>query len=109
MASTTSAALPVLEVHTPQSSFAVVHSCTACYRSLLTETDPGTFTVQADTLRNLFTKLQKKSGEESIGFVVGAGWVKYEWNGSFWDLDDGRSDIQRFCFFRIRKLKHGNT
>jgi hypothetical protein len=50
----------------------------------------NTCTVQGDTLQSLFTKLRKKAGEESIGYVVGAGWVKYEWNSSFWDLDDGR-------------------
>lgn len=45
--------------------------------------------MQGDTLQSLFAKLRRKAGEESIGYVVGEGWVKYEWNGAFWDLDDG--------------------
>ena len=66
-------------------------------------------TVQGDTLQSLFTSLQRKAGEESTGYVVGAGWVKYEWNSAFWDLDDGRSDIRRVYVCRGRKLKNGNT
>ena len=105
MASTSPAALPVLEVHTPQSSFAVVHSCKPWYSPSVdsTETEPATCTVQGDTIQSLYTKLQKKAGEESIGYVVGAGWVKYEWNGSFWDLDDGKT---RGAFLRSQDLEY---
>lgn len=65
--------------------------------------------MQGDTLRSLFTKLQKKAGEESIGYMVGAGWVKYEWNGSFWDLDDGQLDTRRFYVTEFETLKRGDT
>ncbi len=91
MAATSPVALPVLEVHTPQSSFAVVHSRRACSSPSRPKLTPQnkTYIVQGDTLQSLFAKLRRKAGEESIGYVVGAGWVKYEWNGAFWDLDDG--------------------
>lgn len=64
--------------------------------------------MQGDTLQSLLTKLQKKAREESVGYVVGPGWVKYEWNGAFWDLDDGPLDTLRFYFEKFLRLKHSD-
>ncbi|KAF5373783.1 hypothetical protein D9758_000668 [Tetrapyrgos nigripes] len=55
----------VLEVHTPSSSFAIVHSITQ------------------ESLQSLYDKLSRKYGDR-----VGAGWVKYKFNGTIWDMDD---------------------
>ncbi|CCM00016.1 uncharacterized protein FIBRA_02042 [Fibroporia radiculosa] len=60
---------PVLNVHTPVSSFAIVHS-------------------NDDTLETLFQKLSKKASVEFNSLPVKSGWVKYSWNGSTWNLDD---------------------
>ncbi|CCA69654.1 hypothetical protein PIIN_11686 [Serendipita indica DSM 11827] len=59
-------ALPILEVHTPSNSFAIPHS------------------LKGDSLSTLFTRLSHK-----VHGTVGPGWIKYEYNGSYWDLDDG--------------------
>jgi hypothetical protein len=45
--------------------------------------------VSNDALTSLFDKLSRKSNTESHGKRVGPGWLKYEWNGSVWNLDDG--------------------
>ncbi|KAH7926676.1 hypothetical protein BV22DRAFT_1008582 [Leucogyrophana mollusca] len=61
---------PVLNVHTPTASFAILHS------------------LNEDTLQQLFDKLSRKSHTDFHGQRVGPGWVKYYWNDSVWNLDD---------------------
>ncbi|KAJ7510090.1 hypothetical protein B0H11DRAFT_1175747 [Mycena galericulata] len=60
----------ILNVHTPSSSFAIVHSVTQ------------------DSLEDLYDKLSRKSGTGYAGKRVGAGWLKYEFNQTIWNLDD---------------------
>ncbi|KAI0318928.1 hypothetical protein OF83DRAFT_878109 [Amylostereum chailletii] len=60
----------ILNIHTPSSSFAITHSITE------------------DSLLSLFDKLSRKQATEFYGRRVGAGWLKYEWNGTVWNLDD---------------------
>ncbi|KAH9930718.1 uncharacterized protein B0H18DRAFT_993209 [Fomitopsis serialis] len=60
---------PILNVHTPVSSFSIVHT-------------------NDDTLETLFEKLTTKTFVEFTGRRVKSGWVKYSWNGSIWNLDD---------------------
>ncbi|KAL0577947.1 hypothetical protein V5O48_004054 [Marasmius crinis-equi] len=64
----------LLNVHTPSSSFTIVHSTTE------------------DTLDDLYHKLQKKVNAHPIygknRHRVGPGWLKYEFNGTAWNLDD---------------------
>lgn len=43
-----------------------------------------------DTLDSLFDKLSKKTSAEFHGESVQPGWVKYSWNDSTWNLDDGK-------------------
>ncbi|TFK54746.1 hypothetical protein OE88DRAFT_1710557 [Heliocybe sulcata] len=62
---------PVVNVHTPTSSFAIVHS------------------LSSDSLKNLFDTLSRKAHTDYHGERVGPGWVKYEWNGTAWNMDDG--------------------
>jgi len=71
--------LPILNVHTPSSSFAIVYSNTE------------------DTLDSLYDKLSKKINVEFQGQQVQSGWVKYSWNGSTWNLDD-ESDYTIFIW-----------
>ena len=65
----------VLNVHTPRSSYAVVHS------------------LQQDTFQALCVKLAKKEGVSADRLQGshhgGGGWLKYEWNEGVWNLDDG--------------------
>ncbi|KAH7908306.1 hypothetical protein BJ138DRAFT_1091529 [Hygrophoropsis aurantiaca] len=61
---------PVLNVHTPTASFAILHS------------------LNQDTLQQLFDKLSRKSHTDFHGKRVGPGWAKYHWNDSVWNLDD---------------------
>ncbi|KAJ3573784.1 hypothetical protein NP233_g2206 [Leucocoprinus birnbaumii] len=60
----------ILNVHTPTSSFAILHS--------LNEED----------LTALFDKLSKKIQTDYRGQRVGPGWLKYEYGDTTWDLDD---------------------
>ena len=77
----------IINVHTPSSSIALVHS------SKMEFLWPGLSSlivlVSNDTLTSLFDKLSRKSNTEFHGKRVGPGWLKYEWNGSVWNLDDG--------------------
>ena len=50
--------------------------------------------VTTDSLTVLFDKLSRKKNTEFYGKRVGPGWLKYEWSGSVWSLDDGA--FQRF-------------
>ncbi len=45
--------------------------------------------VNQDSLPTLFDKLGKKAHADYDGQEVGLGWLKYEYNGTIWDLDDG--------------------
>ncbi|KAF8077692.1 hypothetical protein FPV67DRAFT_1462700 [Lyophyllum atratum] len=65
-----SAAPAILNIHTPSSSFAIVHSLTQ------------------DSLQSLFDTLSRKSHTTYHGERVGPGWLKYEFNDSIWNLDD---------------------
>jgi len=60
----------ILNVHTPQSSFAIVHSLTQ------------------ESLLDLCDKLSRKTGTGYTGKRVGTGWLKYEFNQTIWNLDD---------------------
>lgn len=60
----------ILNVHTPTSSFAIVHSLTQ------------------DSLEDLYDKLSRKGGTGYTGQRVGTGWLKYEFNQTIWNLDD---------------------
>ncbi|KAL4254040.1 hypothetical protein ABKN59_002522 [Abortiporus biennis] len=61
---------PVLNVHTPSSSFAIVSNNAE------------------DSLLMLFDKISKKAHTEFKGKRVRSGWVKYSWNDAIWNLDD---------------------
>lgn len=45
--------------------------------------------VATESLTLLFDKLSRKRNTEFSGKRVGPGWLKYEWSGSVWNLDDG--------------------
>ena len=45
--------------------------------------------VTTESLTLLFDKLSRKRNAEYYGKRVGPGWLKYEWSGSVWNLDDG--------------------
>ncbi|KAG6856456.1 hypothetical protein H0H87_004316 [Tephrocybe sp. NHM501043] len=59
-----STAPAILDIHTPSSSFAIVHSFTQ------------------DTLQSLFDTLSRKAHTSYHGERVGPGWLKYEFNNS---------------------------
>jgi hypothetical protein len=48
--------------------------------------------VATDSLAQLFDKLTRKRNTEFYGKGVGPRWLKYEWSGSVWNLDDGVFD-----------------
>ncbi|GBE82133.1 hypothetical protein BKA93DRAFT_779169 [Sparassis latifolia] len=70
--------LPVVDVHTPSSSFSIVHS-------------------NDDSLETLFDRLSRKTVAEFHGQRVRPGWVKYSWNNTVWNLDDD-SDYAIFAW-----------
>ncbi|KAL1743458.1 hypothetical protein HDZ31DRAFT_40888 [Schizophyllum fasciatum] len=63
-------ALPVVDIHTPSASFSLVHSFTQ------------------ESLLALYNKLSRKEHTDYEGQRVGPGWLKYEFNGTVWNLDD---------------------
>ncbi|KAG8970786.1 hypothetical protein FRC03_000003 [Tulasnella sp. 419] len=71
--------LAVVDVHTPTTSFSIPHS------------------LRNDTLEMLFQRLSKKVSKGNNQIRVGPGWLKYEWNISFWTLDD-ESDYAIFTW-----------
>ncbi|PPR01092.1 hypothetical protein CVT26_015998 [Gymnopilus dilepis] len=78
----------ILNIHTPSSSFSIVHSCEPlAARSLL---DPTWADVTRETLLDLYNKLSRKHNTDYYGERVGPGWLKYEYNDTFWNLDDGQ-------------------
>jgi hypothetical protein len=60
----------IVDVHTPTASFSIPHS------------------LQQETLSTLFDRLSRKSNTGAAGARVGPGWLKYEYNGCLWNLDD---------------------
>ncbi|TCD66004.1 hypothetical protein EIP91_001904 [Steccherinum ochraceum] len=81
------AAPPMLDVHTPLSSFAIL------------------FSNSDDTLQIIYDKISKKAHTEFKGRRVKAGWVKYSWNDAVWNLDDD-SDYTIFVW-RQKSLAPG--
>ncbi|KAJ4487784.1 hypothetical protein J3R30DRAFT_3280367 [Lentinula aciculospora] len=75
----------VLEVHTPFSSFVVVHSITQ------------------ESLQSLYDKLTRKVHSSYHSERVGLGWLKYEFNGSIWDLEDD-SDYTIFVWRQQQQI-----
>lgn len=83
----------ILNVHTPTSSFSIVHTselsvCAAPSNCILMM-----HRVDDDTLEVLFDRLTLKTLVEFAGRRVRSGWVKYSWNGSIWNLDDSASSF----------------
>ncbi|KAF8637349.1 hypothetical protein AX17_002848 [Amanita inopinata Kibby_2008] len=79
--------LSVLNVHTPDSSLAIVHS--------LTQEDLG----------SLYDKLTRKVHSQYHGQRVSPGWLKYEFNGTVWNLDDD-SDYTIFTWRQQQLHQH---
>ncbi|KAF8891273.1 hypothetical protein BD779DRAFT_1799167 [Infundibulicybe gibba] len=75
-----SGAPQILNIHTPSSSFAIVHACT----------NPGIPHIA-------FRQAEQKSHTEYYGERVGPGWLKYEFNETVWNLDD-ESDYAIFVW-----------
>ncbi|KAF9532165.1 hypothetical protein CPB83DRAFT_847342 [Crepidotus variabilis] len=75
----------VLNIHTPSSSFAIIHSLTQ------------------ENLFDLYNKLSRKHNTDYYGEQVGPEWLKYEYNDSVWNLDDD-SDYTIFGW-RQQELK----
>lgn len=46
-------------------------------------------TVAEESLTALFDKLSRKAHTGYHGQRIGTNWLKYEWSGSVWNLDDG--------------------
>ncbi|TRM62555.1 hypothetical protein BD626DRAFT_569707 [Schizophyllum amplum] len=61
---------PIVDVHTPTSSFSLVHSFTQ------------------ESLLALYDKLSRKAHTDYERQRVGPGWLKYEFNDTVWNLDD---------------------
>ncbi|KAI1794629.1 hypothetical protein LXA43DRAFT_1091686 [Ganoderma leucocontextum] len=81
----------VVDVHTPSSSFAII------------------YTDSEDNLQTIYTKLTQKAFTELNGKPVRAGYVKYEWNKSFYNLDDD-SDYSVFAWrLKSTSLGHEGT
>ncbi|KAG2157453.1 hypothetical protein DEU56DRAFT_21164 [Suillus clintonianus] len=70
---------PVFNIHTPTSSFALIHS------------------LKADTIQQLYDKLSRKPNTGFHGKRVGPGWIKYNWNDAVWNMDD-ESDYTIFVW-----------
>ncbi|KAG1800040.1 hypothetical protein EV424DRAFT_437792 [Suillus variegatus] len=70
---------PVFNIHTPTSSFALIHS------------------LKDDTIQQLYNKLSRKSNTGFHGNRVGPGWIKYNWGDTMWNLDD-ESDYTIFVW-----------
>src|ERR1700677_4949409 len=82
----------IINVHTPSSSIALVHSSKMEFLwPVALWLGPSSLIdlVSNDTLTSLFDKLSRKNNTEFHGKRVGPGCLKYEWNGSVWNLDDG--------------------
>ncbi|KAJ7582926.1 hypothetical protein C8J56DRAFT_236293 [Mycena floridula] len=86
----------ILNVHTPTSSFAIVHSrkSTGPF-AVITDTDVEIVT--QELLVDLFDKLTRKVHSTYQGARVTANWLKYEFNDAVWSLDD-ESDYTIFVW-----------
>lgn len=68
--------MQILNVHTPTSSYSIVHS------------------LQQETFYALVQKLAKKEGLDEGKVIKNGsanGFIKYEWSDGIWNLDDGES------------------
>lgn len=81
----------VLNVHTPTQSFAIVHSSELFIVSWFDHDFHRTSSVTQENLETLYDKLTRKTHTEYHGDRVGPGWLKYEFNETVWNLDDGTS------------------
>ncbi|KAL4074042.1 hypothetical protein V8B97DRAFT_1865876 [Scleroderma yunnanense] len=61
---------PTVDVHTPRSSFVIIHS------------------FNDESLQQLCDKLTRKTRTEFRNKRIGPGWIKYFWNDTIWNLDD---------------------
>lgn len=61
---------PTVNVHTPRTSFVIIHS------------------FSDESLQQLCDKLTRKTRTEFRNKRVGPGWIKYFWNDTAWSLDD---------------------
>lgn len=52
--------------------------------------DTNVHSVTEESLDGLYDKLQRKTQNQFGGLAIGPGWLKYEYNDSIWNLDDGR-------------------
>jgi hypothetical protein len=77
----------ILNVHTPTSSLTIPHSCRRLV--YLLGTSISFEKVSEDSLKSLYDKLTRKVRLEYNGARVGAGWLRYSWNDTVWNLDDG--------------------
>lgn len=99
--------LTIINVHTPSASFAIPHSCESRFLPRLAGMANRDI-VAEETLQALYSKLDSKlasvqelgSGDEPVG----PGWVKYEWDNTVWNLDDGGWSI-----FHLRSTLHTCT
>ncbi|KAJ7063459.1 hypothetical protein C8F01DRAFT_1250999 [Mycena amicta] len=82
----------ILSIHTPSTSFAVVHSRKLTQESLL----------------DLYDKLSRKGGTGYTGKRIGAGWLKYEFNETIWNLDDD-ADYTIFCWRQQQAPSEAST
>lgn len=80
----------VLNIHTPTSSFAIIHSLTQ------------------ESLEDLYNKLSRKANTDYYGQRVGPGWLKYEYNDAIWSLDDD-SDYTIFAWRRQQHDEEDHT
>jgi len=78
---------PVLNIHTPTASFSLVHSITQ------------------ESLAALYDKLSRKAHTDYHGERVRPGWLKYEFNSTFWQLDD-ESDYTIFVWRQKSSSPH---
>jgi hypothetical protein len=49
--------------------------------------------VHEERLETLYDQLSRKVNTGAAGKRVGPGWLKYEWNDSIWNLDDGKLNL----------------
>ncbi|KAF7363638.1 hypothetical protein MSAN_01021000 [Mycena sanguinolenta] len=62
--------------------------------------------VTQETLVDLYDKLSRKANTGYTGQRVGAGWLKYEFNDTIWNLDD---DADYIIFVWRQQQQHGPT
>ena len=79
----------ILDVHTPSNSFAIIYSGRYTYITDNCGADIRVRLDTEDTLETLYGKLSKKASDELRGNPIRPGCVKFEWNGTVWNLDDG--------------------